>query len=91
MTIRTAAVTRVTGLVTSHGRFGGGGHQREAWHRRGTGRTGKPVVCDGEGAVDTFYITDLIGDKIDGPARVKSLEERLLESATSQRKEAVAA
>ena len=45
----------------------------------------------GERAVDTFYVTDLIGDKIDSAARVKSLEKRLLEAAASRSEEAVAA
>jgi [protein-PII] uridylyltransferase len=49
------------------------------------------VATYGERAVDTFYVTDLIGDKIDSAARVKSLEKRLLEAATSQSEEAVAA
>ena len=49
------------------------------------------VATYGERAVDTFYVTDLIGDKIDSPARVKSLEKRLLEAATSLSEEAVAA
>ena len=49
------------------------------------------VATYGERAVDTFYVTDLIGDKIDSPARVKSLEKRLLEAATSHSEDAVAA
>ncbi|WP_338426999.1 [protein-PII] uridylyltransferase [Sphingopyxis kveilinensis] len=49
------------------------------------------VATYGERAVDTFYVTDLIGDKIDSAARVKSLEKRLLEAATSASEEAVAA
>ncbi|SKB94386.1 [protein-PII] uridylyltransferase [Sphingopyxis flava] len=39
------------------------------------------VATYGERAVDTFYVTDLIGDKIDSAARVKGLEKRLLEAA----------
>ncbi|WP_033074334.1 [protein-PII] uridylyltransferase [Sphingopyxis sp. MWB1] len=39
------------------------------------------VATYGERAVDTFYVTDLIGDKIDSSARVKTLEKRLLEAA----------
>jgi [protein-PII] uridylyltransferase len=35
----------------------------------------------GERAVDTFYLTDLIGDKIEGAARLKALEKRLLDAA----------
>ncbi|WOF45616.1 [protein-PII] uridylyltransferase (plasmid) [Sphingopyxis indica] len=49
------------------------------------------VATYGERAVDTFYVTDLIGDKIDGGARVKSLEKRLLEAAGSSSEDAVAA
>jgi [protein-PII] uridylyltransferase len=49
------------------------------------------VATYGERAVDTFYVTDLIGDKIDGAARVKGLEKRLLEAATSRSEDAVAA
>ena len=49
------------------------------------------VATYGERAVDTFYVTDLIGDKIDSAARVKSLEKRLLEAAGSGSEEAVAA
>ena len=49
------------------------------------------VATYGERAVDTFYVTDLIGDKIDAAARVKSLEKRLLEAAASRSEEAVAA
>ncbi|PAL21632.1 [protein-PII] uridylyltransferase [Sphingopyxis sp. GW247-27LB] len=49
------------------------------------------VATYGERAVDTFYVTDLIGDKIDSAARVKGLEKRLLEAAASRSEEAVAA
>ncbi len=40
------------------------------------------IATYGERAVDTFYVTDLIGDKIEAPARLKALEKRLLEGAT---------
>ena len=40
------------------------------------------IATYGERAVDTFYVTDLIGGKIDGPARSKALEKRLLEAAS---------
>ncbi|MHA6724140.1 [protein-PII] uridylyltransferase [Sphingomonas sp. RS2018] len=40
------------------------------------------VATYGERAVDTFYVTDLIGDKIDGTARVKAVEKRLIDAAT---------
>ncbi|MDZ3832083.1 MAG: [protein-PII] uridylyltransferase [Sphingopyxis sp.] len=49
------------------------------------------VATYGERAVDTFYVTDLIGDKIDSPARVRSLEKRMLEAAGSNSEDAVAA
>ena len=49
------------------------------------------IATYGERAVDTFYVTDLIGDKIDSAARVKSLEKRMLEAAASRSEEAVAA
>ena len=39
------------------------------------------VATYGERAVDTFYVTDLTGDKIDGAARLKTLEKRLLDAA----------
>ncbi|MFT3977437.1 MAG: [protein-PII] uridylyltransferase [Sphingomonas bacterium] len=39
------------------------------------------VATYGERAVDTFYLTDLTGDKIAQPARVKALEKRLLDAA----------
>ena len=48
------------------------------------------VATYGERAVDTFYVTDLIGDKIDSAARVKSLEKRLLEAAGGSGEEAAA-
>ena len=38
-----------------------------------------------------LIVTDLIGDKIDSAARVKSLEKRMLEAAASRSEEAVAA
>ncbi|WP_414901011.1 [protein-PII] uridylyltransferase [Sphingomonas flavalba] len=39
------------------------------------------VATYGERAVDTFYLTDLIGDKITAPARLRALEKRMLEAA----------
>jgi [protein-PII] uridylyltransferase len=41
------------------------------------------VATYGERAVDTFYVTDLTGDKIDG-ARLKTLERRLLGAAAGE-------
>ena len=40
------------------------------------------VATYGERAVDTFYVTDLTGDKIDASARVRSLEKRLVDAAS---------
>jgi [protein-PII] uridylyltransferase len=48
------------------------------------------VATYGERAVDTFYVTDLLGGKIDSAARVKALEKRMLEAAAGE-VEAVAA
>ncbi len=36
------------------------------------------IATYGERATDTFYITDLTGQKIDNPARLKTLERRLV-------------
>ena len=40
------------------------------------------VATYGERAVDTFYLTDLTGDPIVAPARLKALEKRLLDAAS---------
>ncbi len=40
------------------------------------------IATYGERAVDVFYVTDLIGGKVDGTVRLKALEKRLLEAAT---------
>lgn len=42
------------------------------------------VATYGERAVDTFYVTDLIGDKIDAAARMRSIERRLIEAAVGE-------
>jgi len=39
------------------------------------------VATYGERAVDTFYVTDLIGDKITAHLRLKSIERRMLDAA----------
>lgn len=39
------------------------------------------VATYGERAVDVFYVTDLLGSKIDTPSRLKAVEKRLLEAA----------
>jgi [protein-PII] uridylyltransferase len=38
------------------------------------------IATYGERAADTFYVTDLLGEKIDEPARLKAVEKRLLEA-----------
>ena len=48
------------------------------------------IATYGERAVDTFYVTDLLGGKIDGP-RLKAIEKRLFEAAQDQGEAAVAA
>ncbi|WP_066797549.1 [protein-PII] uridylyltransferase [Sphingomonas soli] len=40
------------------------------------------VATYGERAVDTFYLTDLLGDKIESAARLKTIERRLLDAAS---------
>jgi [protein-PII] uridylyltransferase len=42
------------------------------------------VATYGERAVDTFYLTDLIGDKIENGGRLRTIERRLLEAAAGQ-------
>lgn len=42
------------------------------------------VATYGERAVDTRYVTDLTGDKITSPARLKSLEASLLSAARGE-------
>ena len=48
------------------------------------------IATYGERAVDTFYVTDLLGQKLEG-ARLKAIEKRLLEAAQDQGEAAVAA
>ena len=48
------------------------------------------VATYGERAVDTFYLTDLTGDKISTAGRTKALEKRLLAAATGQAYEEMA-
>jgi [protein-PII] uridylyltransferase len=40
------------------------------------------IATYGERAADTFYVTDLLGEKIDVPARLKAVEKKLLEAAS---------
>ena len=42
------------------------------------------VATYGERAVDVFYLTDLTGDRLTNPARLKVLEKRLLEAAAGE-------
>jgi len=49
------------------------------------------VATYGERAVDTFYVTDLLGGKVETEARLKTIEKRLLEAAQDQGVAAVAA
>ncbi len=39
------------------------------------------IATYGERAADTFYVTDLLGEKVENPARRKTVEKRLLEAA----------
>ena len=49
------------------------------------------IATYGERAVDTFYVTDLLGAKISAPARLRALEKRLLEAAEGATAERAAA
>ncbi len=42
------------------------------------------VATYGERAVDTFYLTDLLGDKINSTQRLRSIERRLLGAAANE-------
>ncbi len=42
------------------------------------------IATYGERAVDTFYVTDLTGDKITSERRLEEIKERLLESAAGE-------
>ncbi len=46
------------------------------------------IATYGERAVDVFYVTDLFGGKIDGAARLKTVEKRLLDAAGEEMVEA---
>jgi len=48
------------------------------------------IATYGERAVDTFYVTDLTGGKIDAPGRLRTLEKHLLEAAAGERVAAAA-
>jgi len=49
------------------------------------------IATYGERAVDTFYVTDVLGEKIEGDSRLRSVEKRLIEAAEDRRAKAVAA
>lgn len=49
------------------------------------------IATYGERAVDTFYVTDLLGEKIDSPQRLKAVEKKLLEAAGEETVEVAAA
>ncbi len=49
------------------------------------------IATYGERAVDTFYVTDLLGEKIDAPQRLKAVEKKLLEAAGEETVEVAAA
>ncbi|MGH6787288.1 MAG: [protein-PII] uridylyltransferase [Novosphingobium sp.] len=49
------------------------------------------IATYGERAVDTFYVTDLLGEKIDAVARLRTVEKRLLEAAGEETIEVAAA
>ena len=42
------------------------------------------IATYGERAVDTFYVTDLTGDKVDNEGRLKALERRLLDAVAGE-------
>lgn len=49
------------------------------------------IATYGERAVDTFYVTDLFGGKIENKSRLKALEARMLEAASGNTSENVQA
>ncbi len=42
------------------------------------------IATYGERAVDTFYVTDLLGEKVDAVARLRTVEKKLLEAADEE-------
>ena len=48
------------------------------------------IATYGERAVDTFYVTDLFGDKIESKARLATIERRLIEATTNEAVEMLA-
>lgn len=49
------------------------------------------ITSYGERAADVFYVTDLLGEKLRSPSRMKALEKRLIEAASETSPEAEAA
>ncbi|MFM5949467.1 MAG: [protein-PII] uridylyltransferase [Novosphingobium sp.] len=49
------------------------------------------IATYGERAVDTFYVTDLLGEKVDSGSRLKTVEKKLLEAADEETIEVAAA
>ncbi len=49
------------------------------------------ITTYGERAADTFYVTDLLGEKLTSDSRMKTLEKKLLEAASEQSAKAKAA
>jgi [protein-PII] uridylyltransferase len=49
------------------------------------------IATYGERAADVFYVTDLLGEKIDAPQRLKAVEKKLLEAASEDTVEVAAA
>lgn len=48
------------------------------------------IATYGERAVDTFYVTDLLGEKIDAVQRLRAVEKKLLEAADEETVEVAA-
>jgi [protein-PII] uridylyltransferase len=48
------------------------------------------IATYGERAVDTFYVTDVLGEKIDSDTRMKTIEKKLLEAAEERKVKAAA-
>jgi len=48
------------------------------------------IATYGERAVDTFYVTDVLGEKIDNDARMKTIEKKLIEAAEERKLKAAA-
>ena len=49
------------------------------------------IATYGERAVDTFYVTDLLGEKVEADSRMRAIEKRLIEAAEDRRSKAAAA